>query len=414
MSTKFSLQQKLKIFVIYRSFCQSLYYKINDVVMKKIFSTLFLLLTLTIGAYSQSTTITAGQTANIQLPVLKNEDLSSIVSPQIGMMVFDQTFNVVRVYNGTTWTCIGCNEQVYSSVQLASVESFTLGNSKVGLNTVYTASNVGLFKVSDNGIGNVKPVLSNSGTQPNGFLMDNQDVIVFESSLPWQLQILSQYDLLNIINRCQWVNPFTYTQPVDVITNGDDTSLTYTVRESGSFERREGNIFGMKAYKFRNKVFTEKYAPFVNFFDKLITANTAVNLYTAMGISPQAYNIISSSPWFAVNDGILTFPRGQNKPQSNYGLIYFIAKSNNLPSFRMRIFTHRPSQNSIDQYFDANGNVRDRADYLDKYYFNTMNTDMPAALNFATKSPNLRVVGTDPPPRKEVPPPTAGTEDGFN
>lgn len=396
----------------YLSFCQSLYYKINDVVMKNFFSTLFLLFTLTIGAFSQSTIITAGQTANIQLPVLKNEDLATIASPKVGMMVFDQTFNVVRVYNGTTWTCIGCNEQVYSNVQLASVESFTLGNAKVGTNTVYTASNVGLFKVSDNGIGNVKPVLSNSGTQPNGFLMDNQDVIVFESTLPWQLQILSQYDLLNIINRCQWVNPFTYTQPVDVVTNGDDATLTYTVRESGSFERREGNIFGMKAYKFRNRVFTEKYAPFVNFFDKLITANTSVNLYTAMGVSPQAYNIISNSPWFAVNDGILTFPRSPNKPQSNYGLIYFIAKSNNLPSFRMRIFTHRPSRESIDQYFDTNGNVRNRTDYLDKYYFNTMTTDMPATLNFSAKTPNGRIA-TDPPPRKEVPPPTAGTENDF-
>lgn len=380
--------------------------------MKNIFLALFLLLILTTGALSQSTTITAGQTANIQLPVLKNDELTSIVSPQVGMMVFDQTFNVVRIYNGTTWTCIGCSEQVYSSVQLASIESFMLGSSKVGTNTVYTANNVGSFKINDNGIGNVKPVLSNSGTQPNGFLMDNQDVIVFENTLPWQLQILSQYDLLNIINRCQWVNPYTYSQPVDVITNADDASLTYTVREAGSFERREGSIFGMRAYKFRNRLFTEKYAPFITFFDKLITANTSVNLYTAMGISPQAYNIISNSPWFAINNGVLTFPRGENKPQSNYGLIYFIAKSNNLPSFRMRIFTHRPSRASIDQYFDANGNILNRTNYLDNYYINAMNTDMPSALNFSTKNPNLKLA-SDPPSKKEVPPPTAGTEDGF-
>jgi hypothetical protein len=389
---------------------KSILYLINDVVMKNIFPTLLLLLILKTGAFSQSTTITAGQTANIQLPVLKNEEITSMVSPQLGMMVFDQTFNVVRVYNGATWTCIGCNEQAYSSVQLASIESFTLGNSKVGNNTVYTANNLSAFKISDNGIGNVKPILSNSGTQPNGFLMDNQDVIVFESALPWQLQILPQYDLLNIINRCQWVNPYTYNQPVDVVTNADNANLTYTVRESGSFERREGNIFGMRAYKFRNKVFTEKYAPFVDFLDKLITANTSVNLYTKMGLSPQAYNIISSSPWFAINDGILTFPRGANKPQSNYGLIYFIAKSNNLPSFRMRIFTHRPSRTSIDQYFDTSGNLRNRTDYLDNYYLNTMNTDMPASLNFSIQSPNLRA--GDPPSKRDVPPPTAGTEDG--
>ncbi|RFS16739.1 hypothetical protein [Emticicia sp. C21] len=380
--------------------------------MKNIYSTLFLLFTLITGAFAQSTTITAGQTANVQLPVLKNEDITAIQSPKAGMMVFDQTFSVVRVYNGSTWTCIGCSEQVYSSVQLASVESFTLGNTKVGTNTVYTANGLGTFKISDNGIGNVKPVLSNGNgnAQPNGFLMDNQDVIVFESTLPWQLQILPQFDLLNIINKCQWVNPYTYTQPVDVITSADSVNLIYTVREAGSFERRESNIFGMKAYRFRNKVFTEKYAPFKSFFDKLITANTSVDLYAAMNVSPQAYNIISTSPWFAVNDGILTFPRSATKPQSNYGLIYFIAKSNNLPSFRMRIFTHRPSRTSIDQYFDANGNIRNRSSYLENYYYNTMNTDMPAALNFSTTSPKLRLAG-DPPSKKEVPPPTAGTED---
>ncbi|RYU96727.1 hypothetical protein [Emticicia agri] len=380
--------------------------------MKKIIPALLLLLILTTGAFSQSTTITAGQTANVQLPVLKNEDISSIPSPQVGMMVFDQTFNVVRVFNGNTWTCVGCSEQAYSSVQLATVESFTLGSSKVGTNTIYSANNLGAFKISDNGIGNVKPVLSNSGAQPNGFLMDNQDVIVFETTLPWQLQILPQFDLLNIINRCQWVSPYTYTQPVDVITSADEPNLTYTVREAGSFERRECTIFGMKAYKFRNKVFTEKYAPFITFFDKLITATTSVNLYTAMGISPQAYNIISNSPWFAVNDGILTFPRADNKPQSNYGLIYFVAKSNNLPSFRMRIFTHRPSKTNIEQYFDANGNIRNRTNYLDNYYINAMDTDMPSALNFSKQSPNLKVA--DPPSKKEVPPPTAGTENDFN
>lgn len=381
--------------------------------MKNIYSTLFLLFTLTVGAFAQSTTITAGQNANVQLPVLKNQDLTSIPSPQVGMMVFDQTFNVVRVFNGSTWTCIGCSEQSYSSVQLAVIESFTLGNSKVGSNTVYTANGISAFKISDNGIGNVKPVLSsgNGNSQPNGFLMDNQDVIVFENTLPWQLQVLPQYDLLNIINKCQWVNPYTYAQPVDVVTNADDANLTYTVREAGNFERRESNIFGMKAFRFKNKVFTEKYAPFVSFFDKLITANTSVDLYRAMNISPQAYNIISSSPWFAVNDGILTFPRSATKPQSNFGLIYFVAKSNNLPSFRMRIFTHRPSQASIDQYFDANGNIRNRSDYLDNYYFNAMNTDMPAALNFSTSVPKLRLAG-DPPSKREVPPPTAGTEGG--
>lgn len=382
--------------------------------MKNIYSTLLLLFAFTIGAFAQSTTITAGTTSNIQLPVLSNEAIKGIPSPQVGMMVFDQTFNLVRVFNGSTWVSISNSaEQAYSSVQLASVESFTLGNSKVGANTVYTANGISAFKISDNGIGKVKPILSNGNgnSQPNGFVMDNQDVIVFESTLPLQLQILPQYDLLNIINRCQWVNPYTYTQPVDVVTEADDTNLIYTVRESGSFERRESNILGMKAYRFKNKVFTEKYAPFISFFDKLITANTSVDLYKAMNVNPQAYNIISNSPWFAVNDGILTFPRSATKPQSNYGLIYFIAKSNNLPSFRMRIFTHRPSQASIDQYFDANGNIRNHTDYLDNYYLNTMNTDMPAALNFSTTSPKLRLAG-DPPSKREVPPPTAGTEGG--
>ncbi len=381
----------------------------NDVVMKKISSTLFLLFTLIIGTMAQSVTITAGDSATVQLPVLTNDQLSSLPSPKAGMMIFDKTYNVVRVYNGSAWICLACDAQTYSSVQLASVESFTLSNAKVGSNTVYSISSVGSFKGTDNGIGNVTPVLSNgTGAQPNGFLMDNQDVIVFENPLPWQLQILSQYELLNIINRCQWVNPYTYSQPVDVITTADNSSLTFSVREAGSFERREGSIFGMKAYKFKNRVFTEKYAPFINFFDKLITSNTSINLYTSMGISPGAYNIFSSSPWFEINNGVLTFPRGPNKPQSNFGIIYFIAKSSNLPNFRMRIFTHRPAKNSITQYFDTNGNIINRDDYLNSYFFNTMNTNMPSTLNFSS-GPKLKVAA-DPP---RVPPPTAGTEDTF-
>lgn len=375
--------------------------------MKYILPAFFLLIIFNFSGFSQSTVITAGPKANVQLPVLKNSDLLLMESPQSGMMVFDVTYGVVRVFDGTTWRCIGCGDESYTSAELATVESFTLGSSKSGTSTLFSALNLGSFKNTDTGIGAIKI----GGKQPNGFLLDNQDVIVFESALPLKIQLLPQADLLNLINRAKWENTSKYSQPVDIITESDESSLTFNVREAGEFERKEATILGLKAYKFQNKVFIEKYSGFVDFLDNLITSKTAVNLYTAMGLNPKLYTVVSSSQWFAVNDGILTFP-SEKRPESNYGVIYFIGKSKDLPNYRIRIFTHRPTKNSITKYYDAKGKIRNRTTYLNDYYLKALNANIPSTLDFTSKaaSSNLKVADPD---RPKVPPPSAGTEDGV-
>ncbi len=376
--------------------------------MKNTIPFLFLLLAIHFNGFSQATVITAGPMANVQLPVLKNSDIMLMESPRSGMMVFDVTYGVVRVFDGTTWRCVGCGDEGYTSAQLATVESFTLGASKSVSGTLFSAMSPGTFKPADNGIGTIKI----GGKQPNGFILDNQDVVVFDSPLPLKLQLLPQSELLNLINRCQWEKPTTYTQPVDIITESNDTDLTYNVREAGDFERKEGTILGMKAYKFQNKVFIEKYNGFANFLDDLVTPKSSVNLYTAMNLNPKLYTVVSSSPWFAVNDGILTFPSGK-RPESNYGIIYFIAKSKDLPNYRIRIFTHRPSKANVKKYYDANGKVRNRNSYLSEYYMKALNANIPSTLDFsATPAATSKLRASDPPPK--VPPPTAGTEDGFD
>ena len=375
--------------------------------MKNILPALFLLLTINIKGFSQSTIITAGPKANVQLPVVKNSDLLLMESPQSGMMVFDVTYGVVRVFDGITWRCVGCGDESYTNAQVATIESFTLGSSKSGQSTLFTALNLGIFKNTDNGIGAIKL----GGKQPNGFVLDNQDVVVFESALPLKIQLLPQADLLNLINRTKWEKTSTYTQPVDIITESDESTLTFNVREAGEFEKKEATILGLKAYKFQNKVFIEKYSGFVNFIDDLITPKTAVNLYTAMDLNPKLYTVVSSSPWFAVNDGILTFP-SEKRPESNYGVIYFIGKSKDLPNYRIRIFTHRPTKNSITKYYDAKGKVRNRTTYLNDYYLKALNANIPSTLDFSAPAASSKLKVADP-DRPKVPPPTAGTEDGV-
>ena len=369
--------------------------------MKKIFSAFILLLMLNYGGFAQSTTITPGSTANIQLPILLNDQIMAFTNPQLGMMVFDKTYNVVRVFNGLTWVCLTCAAQPFSTAQIANVKSFILSQ---GSGNVYTASGIRDFKSSDNAIGEVKTTLGSAS--PNAFLLDNQEVIVFENSLSQTMQNLSSQAILALVGQSHWSNPSMYNQPIDVVVKSEDNTLIYNVREAGSYERREGSILGLKAYRFTNKIFTEKYAAFGSVLTHLITPNTTVNLLTGMGISNYAerYNIISTSPWFAINNGILTFPRTTNKPQNNFGIIYFLPKSTNLPIYRMRIFTHKASANTIGQYFDTNGNLINQAAYLDSYFSNVISSNIPYVL-YLSGGTNLRSINAT-----RVPPPTAGTE----
>ena len=241
-------------------------------------------------------------------------------------------------------------------------------------------------------------------------MLDNQKVIVFDNPLASQLQNLTTQELLSLIRQTEWVNPYVYNQPIDVAVKSDDTNLIYSVREAGSYERKEGFIMGIKAYKFTNRIFTEKYAPFETLLDKLINANTSVNLLSGMGITnPENYNIISTSPYFLVNNGILTLPRPNIKPSNNYGIIYFLPKSANLPIYRMRVFTHRPDQTIIDRYFDNNGNLSiSRASYLTDYYCDKVNMFSPFVLYVPISLTGGRVADAC-----RTPPPTAGSEDSL-
>lgn len=69
--------------------------------MKKI---IFLLL-LPFVSLAQSTTITAGTTANVSLPKLSYTQIMAIPSPQAGMEAFDTDYGCVRIYNGNAWRC---------------------------------------------------------------------------------------------------------------------------------------------------------------------------------------------------------------------------------------------------------------------------------------------------------------------
>jgi hypothetical protein len=370
--------------------------------MKNIFTVFVLLLVLNFGVFAQSTTISAGGSGNIQLPTLSNTQIVSFTNPQLGMMVFDKTYNVVRVFNGTGWVCLTCPAQPFTNAQLANIKSFTLN---AGTGNTYTASGIRNFKSSDNAVGDITTAIS-STILPNAFQLDNQEVIAFDNTLPTAVQNLSSQEILNLVAQAQWTNPYTYVQPIDVAVKSDDANLIFAVRETGNFERREGYIMGQRAFRFTNKIFTEKYAPFSSVFDKVINTNTTVNLLSGISITnPDNYNIISNSEWFAITNGILSFPKNANKPINNYGVIYFLPKASNIPPYRMRVFTHRASANTISQYFSQSGTLLNKSTYIDNYYGSIMTSNIPLML-YLPASTNLRATAAE-----RVPPPTAGTEE---
>lgn len=369
--------------------------------MKKILSVVVLLFWFHCQTTAQSVTITAGGSSNVKLPLLTNTQITNFTNPQLGMMVFDQTYNVVRVFNGSGWVCLTCPEQPFSNAQLANIKSFTLNT---GPGSTYSASGIRNFKSSDNAVGDITTSLS--GLSPNAFQLDNQEVIAFDNTLPTPMQNLSSQEILNLVAQAQWTNPYTYVQPIDIAVKSDDANLIFAVREAGNFERREGYIMGLKAFRFTNKVFTEKYGPFSGVFDKIITINTTVNLLSGMSITnPDNYNIISNSEWFAITNGILSFPKNTNKPVNNYGVIYFLPKATNQTPYRMRVFTHRASTNTISQYFNQSGTLINKSTYVDNYYGSIMTSSIPFML-YLPASTNLRATAAE-----RVPPPTAGTEE---
>ncbi|AFK04006.1 hypothetical protein Emtol_2873 [Emticicia oligotrophica DSM 17448] len=371
--------------------------------MRKILSAIILLLVLTCQVYGQAITLFPGEAGNLKLSVLTNGQIRNFSNPQVGMMVFDKTYGVVRVYNGSSWICLTCTNQAFAfnDVKIANLKSFTL---KSEANNTYTANAIRDFKASDNAIGDVTTSLT--GLTPNAIVLDSQEVIAFEQPLPQTMQNLSSQDLLNLITQSQWTSSYVYNQPIDVAVRSDDANLIYYVREAGSFERKEGSIMGMKAYRFTNKIFIEKYNPFSIIFDRVIKNNTSVNLRVGLGIGNlEEYNIISTSEAFIINNGMLSFSKATDKPANNYGIIYFLPKSVNLPSYRLRVFTHRPSTSTINTFFDANGMIKNKSNYLNNYYGDVLTTNTPFILYLPTGT-KLRSIA-----EIRVPPPTAGTEE---
>ncbi len=369
--------------------------------MKKFFGVIALFLAFVYVGTAQSITITAGGSGNVKLPILTNSQITNFTNPQVGMVVFDQTYNVVRVFNATGWVCLTCPAQPFNNAQLANIKSFTLNT---GTGGTYSASGIRNFKSSDNAVGDITTSLT--GVSPNAFQLDNQEVIVFDNPLPTSIQNLSSQEILNLIAQTQWTSSYSYIQPIDVAVKSDDTNLIFAVREAGNFERKEGMIMGQKAYRFTNKIYTEKYAPFSSVFDKLINTNTTVNLLSGMGITnADNYNIISNSEWFLITNGVLSFPKTTNKPINNYGVIYFLPKASNMPLYRMRVFTHRASTNTIGQYFSQSGTLINKSTYVENYYGSIMTSNIQFMLYLPTGT-NLRAVAAE-----RVPPPTAGTEE---
>lgn len=370
--------------------------------MKTFLQAISIFFIFSIRLLAQSVTITPGSTGGVELTNLTNDQILNITNPKTGMLVFDKTFQVVRVFDGTKWACVSCDEPSYMVVQKVQVKSFDYEPTNCGY------SNLRDFKSSDDGLGDVKT--SYSGGQPNGFLLDGKEVIVFENSLSTEIQNLPPQQLLGFIHQTNWGYDYTYIQNCDIAVKSDHTNLIYNVREAGKVDRYVGTVFGQKAYRFTNRMFIEKYGSSSNLLNKLVTNTTTFNLLSAMGITnADNYHIVSTSPYFVVNNGILSFYRPTSgKPTNNYGIIYFLPKSDSSPLMRMRVFSHRPTISIRNQYFDTNGEVINLTTYLGQYFNAIVNntTNVPFVLHIPQGTNNLRVADDN-----RVPPPTAVTEE---
>jgi hypothetical protein len=369
---------------------------------------ILLILICCIKLHSQSTLITPGNSGNVQLPNLSNAQIQAINNPNSGAILFDNTFQVLRFFDGNSWVCVGCSQNTIQSIKLMRVKSFTLTSS----GSTFFSSNIRDFKASDNAVGDAIDA-TNMQTAANGYLLNKSEIVVFDTNIPPQIANLNLSDVAKLLSQINWTFSYKYQQGVDVSVNSDHTNYRYLVRESGDFERKEGTILGTKVYKFTNKILEEKYQNVAVLIDNLINTNTNLNLLTLFGIDEiSKYHIISTSPHFTVSSsGVLTFPSSQNKPQNAFGMIYLLPKSTNLPSFRLRVFTHKlPDATTRALYFNQDGSIKNRANYINNYFKNVVNTNIPKILHLSDgTTQGSRIKGIDDFDR--IPPPTVGTED---
>jgi mannose-1-phosphate guanylyltransferase len=138
-----------------------------------------------------------------------------------------------------------------------------------------------------------------------------------------------------------------------------------------------------------------------------------IDLGNALKINKMNYNISSNSDSFIIEDGILTFSKSPNRPQNNYGLIYIKPKSDELPAYRLQIFSHKIPEKLKNTYFDTNGNILNMKTYTDEYLRPILKSNSPKLLFLANYSANARIQSVEdcgPGGNCQIPPPVRYTE----
>lgn len=97
-----------------------------------------------IDSFAQSITLVPGSAGNIQIPSMSRNQISAITSPEVGMTVFDNTLNCLKIYDGVSWKCTnqqtGNNSPVFVPQQMGG----NYINSEKGFD-VYTDVNNNMY-----------------------------------------------------------------------------------------------------------------------------------------------------------------------------------------------------------------------------------------------------------------------------
>jgi hypothetical protein len=177
---------------------------------------ILLILICCIKLHSQSTLITPGNSGNVQLPNLSNAQIQAINNPNSGAILFDNTFQVLRFFDGNSWVCVGCSQNTIQSIKLMRVKSFTLTSS----GSTFFSSNIRDFKASDNAVGDAIDA-TNMQTAANGYLLNKSEIVVFDTNIPPQIANLNLSDVAKLLSQINWTFSYKYQQGVDVSVNSE-------------------------------------------------------------------------------------------------------------------------------------------------------------------------------------------------
>lgn len=95
-------------------------------------------------AFAQSITITPGSAGNIQIPSMGLNQIKAIVSPKVGMAVFDNTINCLKIYDGISWKCTSQSQGNNSPIFTPQKMGGNANNGEKGFE-VYTDSNNNMY-----------------------------------------------------------------------------------------------------------------------------------------------------------------------------------------------------------------------------------------------------------------------------